>query len=216
MIARAPQVNGKWALSSRLGRVSVPEATLGGYAPVVGGDGVEADLDRRAAQDLLRHLGVGLGLTVLPPTEDTFPDAIPSPAPAPAVNEADLDPAVSLTLESLDAVWMKDGDMVAAFVIEPRPAGWEGLRRLADLLALNPKLKAPLYAVTTPALYEALRAEVHRPAYRLLKRPLADQLRLLDWDRLKSEVDQLGERVRYLKPEFLEGIADRLAPPAED
>jgi hypothetical protein len=212
MIARAPQVNRKRVLSSRLGLVSVPEGVLGGNAPQLGG---EAAFDRKETQDLLRHLGVGLGLTVLPPTEDTFPE--PDPAPAvPVLPEADLDPAVRLTLESLDAVWMQGEDVVAVFVIEPRAMGWEGLRRLVDLLALHPKLKAPLYAVTTPAVYEALGVEVHRPAYRLLKKPLADQLRLLDWDRLKTEVDQLGERVRYLKPEFLEGIADRLAPPAED
>ncbi|MEK7392308.1 MAG: hypothetical protein AAB214_07055 [Fibrobacterota bacterium] len=28
------------------------------------------------------------------------------------------------------------------------------------------------------------------------------------WSRLESEVVQLGERVRYLKPEFLEGISE--------
>jgi hypothetical protein len=212
MIARAPQGNRKLVLSSRLGLVSVPEAAevLVGSAGAGLGDGI--GFDREAARECLRSLGAGLGLSILTATAETFPESESAPAP----ESVDLDAAVRLTLEGLDAVWMDGEDVVAAFVIEPREGGWEGLRRLADLLALHPKLKAPLYAVTVPALQAGIRAEVHRPAYRLLKKPLADQLRLLDWDRLRTEVEQLGERVRYLKPEFLEGISDRLAPPAGD
>jgi hypothetical protein len=136
---------------------------------------------------------------------------------APASPEASQgEEAVRLALAGLDVVWMDSDGPAAAFVLEPGGGHWEGLRRLADLLALHPKLKAPLYAVTVPGLRTGLEEEVHRPAYRLLKKPLAEVLRLLDWARLRTEVDQLGERVRYLKPEFLEGIADRVEPPAAE
>jgi hypothetical protein len=42
---------------------------------------------------------------------------------------------------------------------------------------------------------------------------LAECLRLLDWDRLRVEVEQLGDRVRYLKPEFVEGISEPVFAP---
>ena len=86
-----------------------------------------------------------------------------------------------------------------------------GVRRLADLMALHPKLKASLYVVAVAALREGLVSEIHRPVHRLLKKPLSESVRILDWNRLESEVVQLGERVRYLKPEFLEGISETAA-----
>jgi hypothetical protein len=206
MIAHAPKPSlPKLLLSSRLGLVSVPGAS----AP----EGENEPLfDRTQARDLIRGLGRSLGLSSLPVAGETFPEG----EAAPSIPALPHDEAVLRTLECLDVVWVDGEDVVAVFVIEERAGGWEGLRALADLLALHPKLKAPLYAVTLPSLEARLLAEVQRPAYRLLKKPLAEVLRLLDWDRLRTEVEQLGERVRYLKPEFLEGISDRIeAPPAE-
>lgn len=215
MIARAPQPTRNMILSSRLGLVSIPGAN-----PELSSAGPGAEgFDRDEGIFLLQALGGCLGLTLLESAPEVFPEtdspaADASPAGSPAVFP--LDEAVRKALEGLDAVWMDGTDVVAAFVLAPRPGGWEGLRRLADLLALHPKLKAPLYVVTMPALHAGIVEEIHRPAYRLLKKPLAETLRLLPWERLKTEVAQLGERVRYLKPEFLDGIADRVAPPAAD
>jgi hypothetical protein len=148
-----------------------------------------------------------LGLSQLERQDAGFPDS------EAVATQVQLDPAVRRSLEGLDAVWLQGEEVVACFVIESGLAGWESVRRLADLVALHPKLKAPLYAITLPALKAGLIAELHRPALLAPKKPLAETLRLLEWDRLKSEVDQLGERVRYLKPEFLEGISEPIAPP---
>lgn len=205
MIARAPKPHRNLILSDRLGLVSVPLDTDPGVP-------MEPAFPPLSARDKVLELGRILGLATLPPGEETFPESESRELPE---GKADWDPAVWQTLQSLDAVWLEQGEVVAAFVMVPCLGAWEGLRRLADLLALHPKLKAPLYAVTQPACEAGILSEIHRPAYRLLKRPLADQLRLLDWDRLRTELEQLGERVRYLKPEFLEGISDRIAPPAE-
>lgn len=199
MIARVPQANPPLILSARLGLVAVPETDLAAAA-------AEEPLDRNAVRDLLGGLGTGLGLSTLPRRA-----AFPGPDGA---QEADvLDPAVRQSLEGLDAVWLRGEEVVACFVVETGFAGWEGSRRLADLLALHPKLKAPLYAVTLPALKAGLIAELHRPASLAAKKPLAETLRLVEWDRLKTEVDQMGDRVRYLKPEFLEGISEPVVPP---
>ncbi|HKP95001.1 MAG TPA: hypothetical protein VJ385_04515 [Fibrobacteria bacterium] len=207
MIARAP-VSGSLnlILSSRLGLVSVPQA-----GPASGLADGEAAFDRDGARELLGALGGNLGMTLLAPREDAFPETGAAAEAAPAFPDA----AVGKALEGLDVVWMHGGEPVAAFVMETGTGWWEGLRRLADLLALHPKLKAALYVVSLPGLKAGLLAEINRPVYRLLKRPLGETVRILDWKRLQSEVNELGDRVRYLKAEFLEGISEVVEPPAE-
>lgn len=207
MIARVPQPLRSLILSHRLGLVAVPEAG--------GKPGVAQELfDRKEARERLATLGRALGLTLLARPEAAFPEADAGET-FPTTPLADRDEAVLRTLEGLDLVWLAGEEIVAGFVIESGLPGWEGVRRLSDLLALHPKLKAPLYAVTLPDLEAGLLAEVHRPLHRLPKKPLSEVLRLLDWDRLRTELDGLGERVRYLKPEFLEGISEPVAAPSE-
>lgn len=202
MIARVPASAPALVLSARLGLVSVPE-TDPSETPLSGSE----PLERMAVRAALESLAASLGLTLIRQAA-AFPEAEEGEAIA-------EDPAVRRLLGALDAVWLRDGAIVACFAIETGAAGFESVRRLADLLALYPKLKAPLYAVTAPALRAGLVAEVHRPALLAAKKPLAACLRLLEWERLESEVSQLGERVRYLKPEFLEGISEPIVPPAD-
>jgi len=208
MIARMTAASPVLLLSSRLGLVSVPDLDLGSLSR-------EEELDRNTVRECLQSLGQSMGLTLLARGE-AFPE---SPAPASAAeaaSEAEFpDAAVRKSLEGLDAVWLQDEEPVACFVVESGFAGWEGVRRLADLVALHPKLKAPLYAVTLASLKSALIAEVQRPALCLPKRPLSERLRLVDWDRLRTEAEQLGERVRYLKPEFVEGISEPVLAPKD-
>ncbi|MBW8889710.1 MAG: hypothetical protein JF616_18285 [Fibrobacteres bacterium] len=193
-------------LSSRLGLVSVPDLDLGSLSR-------EEEIDRNTVRECLQSLGENMGLTLLARGE-AFPGSPALPESGEAESEAEFpDAAVRKSLEGLDAVWLEDDEPVACFVVESGFAGWEGIRRLADLVALHPKLKAPLYAVTLASLKPALLAEVQRPALCLPKKPLSERLRLLDWDRLRTEAEQLGERVRYLKPEFVEGISEPVVAP---
>jgi hypothetical protein len=206
MIARTPaSAPLKLILSSRLGLVSVP-APGSALAATEG----ETGFDRNQASALLENLGRNLGVTPLEAAGSGFPE--PEPAEAGSFPDA----AVRKALEALDAVWMAGNEVVAAFVLETGLGRGDGIRRFADLLALHPKLKAPLYAVTLPAGKKALLEEIHRPVYRLLKKDLGESVRLLEWDRLESEVRGLGERVRYLKAEFLEGISEVVDPPSGD
>jgi hypothetical protein len=193
-------------LSSKLGLVSVPDLDLGSVSR-------EEELDRNTVRECLQSLGQSMGLTLLVRSV-AFPETHTDPEFGEDASAAGFpDAAIRKSLEGLDAVWIQDDEPVACFVVESGFAGWEGVRRLADLVALFPKLKAPLYAVTLPALKSGLIAEVHRPALCLPKKPLAERLRLLDWDRLRAETEQLGDRVRYLKPEFVEGISEPVFAP---
>jgi hypothetical protein len=217
MIARMPvSASVNLILSSKLGLVSIPEADPlsslpAGEAP--GGEGPAgrgAGFDRDEARELLQELGRNLGMTVLAPKADVFPEEDAGAGDAVFFPDA----AVRKALEGLDAVWMNGSDVVAVFALEAGTGRWEGLRKLADLLALHPKLKAALYAVSLPALKRGLLAEINRPVYRLLKKPLGEAVRILEWNRLETEVRDLGERVRYLKAEVLEGISEVVEPPA--
>ena len=204
MVVRSPSAPSSpvFIHSSRLGLVSLPEPDLGSLSR-------EEELDRDTVRECLHALGRNLGLTLL--------ERVPEfPAAGSAAGDTDgafPDAAVRRSLEGLDGVWLHEGAPVACFIVESGFGGWEGARRLADLVALHPKLKAPLYAVTLPSLFDSLRAEVHRPAYGLAKKPLAERLRLLDWEKLSAELAQLGDRVRYLKPEFLEGLSEPVSAP---
>jgi hypothetical protein len=210
MIARMPgTATPALLLSSKLGLVSVPDMDLGSLSR-------EEELDPIRIREWLQALGQSLGLSLLSRSAEVFPENQAEMESAEGNSALELpDPAVRKSLEGLDAVWLKDAEPVACFVVESGFAGWEGVRRLADLVALYPKLKAPLYAVTLPPLKAGLLAEVHRPALRVPKKPLAECLRLLDWDRLRVEVEQLGDRVRYLKPEFVEGISEPVFAPKD-
>ncbi|MEK7394574.1 MAG: hypothetical protein AAB214_18605 [Fibrobacterota bacterium] len=182
------------SFASKLGQVTVPVSGTVGVS--------EPAFDREAACALLANLGADLGLGTVVGGTPT------SPAPEGELFPVTLDEATRKTLVALDMVWTNGTDVVAAFALHDQDGNWSGVRRLADLLALHPKLKASLYVVSVAALREGLLSEIHRPVHRLLKKPLSESVRILDWCRLESEVVQLGERVRYLKPEFLEGISE--------
>ena len=182
------------SFASKLGQVTVPVSTTRS-------DSVPT-FDREAACRLLADLGADLGLGTVVSGTPT------SPAPEGELFPITLDEATRKTLIALDMVWTHGTDVVAAFALHEQDGNWSGVRRLADLLALHPKLKASLYVVSVAPLREGLLSEIHRPVHRLLKKPLSESVRILDWSRLETEVSQLGDRVRYLKPEFLEGISD--------
>lgn len=191
-----------WADSSRWGKVAVPD--LG--ATTLLGEEEEPLFHRGEASEVLEGLGRDLGAGLLPVRMDALLQEAASPTAV-----AFPDAAVQRMVESLDVVWTSGSEITAGFVFETGPQAGEGIRRLADLQALHPKWKAPLYVVTDARLRDLLQFQVHRPVHRLLKRPLWESLRLLEWSRLREEVQQLGDRVRYLKPEFLEGISEPFA-----
>ncbi|MBK9578504.1 MAG: hypothetical protein IPK50_11500 [Fibrobacterota bacterium] len=200
MIAESATSSSKSALSAKYGRVSVPE-----FGPSASEFSLEEpSFHRGEACELLETLGRDLGMSLLPVRMDAMLQEGVSV-------EATLsfpDEATRKTAESLDVVWIQGTEVVAAFVVEAGPDLGEGVRRLADLLALHPKWKAPLFVVSEPALRAGLGAEFHRPIHRLLKKPMTESVRILDWARLQHEVLELGERVRYLRAEFLAGISE--------
>lgn len=199
MIAESSTTQSRHAVSAKLGRVSIPE--FGPSASEFSSE--EPAFHRGEVCELLESLGRDLGLQLMAVRMDAL---LQEPASLEA-NQSFPDEATRRMVQSLDVVWTQGGEVVAAFVVESGLGLGEGVRRLADLMALHPKWKAPLFLVSDQALHAGLLAELHRPLHRLLKKPLTESVRLLDWSRLHEEVGQLGDRVKYLRPEFLAEIS---------
>jgi len=69
----------------------------------------------------------------------------------------------------IDVVWLRGANEVAAaFEIEHTTSVYSGLLRLADLAALSPNLRFPLYIVAPRARLEKVRRELARPSLRAL------------------------------------------------
>src|SRR5688572_28216958 len=127
MIARVPNANAlPLVLSAKLGLVAVPDTDLLSLAhgnnrepnPETDREGA---FDRNAVRGLLQVLGANLGLALLSRKQAGFPDeadaaegeaAVPDSASLPPAGVFP-DAAVRRSLESLDAVWMRDGEVIA-------------------------------------------------------------------------------------------------------
>jgi hypothetical protein len=185
--------------STRFGLVSLPEPSHS-VKPSLN---EEIVLDRQEVLELLAALGTNLGMSLLAPRTEKVDTDRDMGAPLLFGDEA-----LDLCLRQFDMVWTQGGEPVAVFSVETGIDLGHGPRGFADLVALAPKWKGALYLISQPNVQADLLGEMHRPIYRLLKKGLPELVRLLTWSRLQSEVTQLGDRVRYLKPEFLEGISE--------
>jgi hypothetical protein len=107
-----------------------------------------------------------------------------------------MSPASQRIVSLIDVVWLREGNEVAAaFEIEHTTAIHSGLLRLADLAALSPNLRFPLYVVTPRERLDKVRRERSRPTFRALG---------------------LHRRCAYLSSEALLDAADSLMTWASD
>ena len=55
-------------------------------------------------------------------------------------------------------------------------------------------------------------AEVNRPTFARLNPPLPKICKFISYSQLKKEIEQIGYRVRYMNPQFIDGIAESCEP----
>ncbi len=60
--------------------------------------------------------------------------------------------------------------------------------------------------------WEKVFNEINRPTFAKLKPPLPKICKFIPYSELKREIDQIGYRVRYMKPEFIDEIAESCEP----
>jgi hypothetical protein len=115
------------------------------------------------------------------------------------------------TIERIDVLWVKRNRIEAAFEIESTTAIYSGLLRMADLLALQPNIDIPLYIVAPDDRRHLVQREIRRPTFTRMETPLHQICRYLPFSAFEEALERFGEGVRYMRPDFLESIAEQVA-----
>ena len=123
-----------------------------------------------------------------------------------------FDEATNRTIELIDVLLLQKDAILAAFEVEHTTSIYSGLLRMSDLISMQPNLKINLYIVAPDERRSKVVAEVNRPTFARLTPPLYKTCKFIPYSQLKKEIEQIGNRVRYLKPQFIDEIAESCEP----
>jgi len=119
-----------------------------------------------------------------------------------------FDDATNRTIELIDVLWLQGDAIVAAFEVEHTSAIYSGLLRMSDLISMQPNLKINLYIVAPDERRDKVFNEINRPTFARLKPPLPNICRFIPYSELKAKIDEIGQMVKYMKPEFIDEISE--------
>src|SRR5205085_10279690 len=111
-------------------------------------------------------------------------------------------------IELIDVLWLRGNTIRAAFEIESTTSIHSGLRRMSDLIAMQPNLNIPLYLVAPDGRREKVITEINRPTFSRLSPPMNQMCRFLSIPDLRARISQAASFIRYLKPEFLDELSE--------
>jgi hypothetical protein len=123
--------------------------------------------------------------------------------------------ATTKTIENIDVLWLSGQSIVAAFEVEHTTAVYSGLLRMSDLLTMQPNLDINLYLVGPDNRYEKFVREVARPTFASRPKPLHSVCGFLPYSKLCERLKEAKNVIRFLKPEFIDEIADFYDPADE-
>jgi hypothetical protein len=86
---------------------------------------------------------------------------------------------------------------------------------MSDLLTMQPNLDINLYLVGPDERYEKFVREVARPTFASRPKPLHSVCGFLPYSKLCERLKEARNVIRFLKPEFIDEIAD-FYDPADD
>jgi len=119
-----------------------------------------------------------------------------------------FDEATNKTIEFIDVLWLQRDAIVAAFEVEHTTAIYAGLLRMGDLISMQPNIKINLYVVAPDEKREKVITEINRPTFARLKPPLPKICKFIGYSVLKNETEALGDRIKFMKFEFIDQIAE--------
>lgn len=123
-----------------------------------------------------------------------------------------FDNATNRTIELIDVLWLHGDAILAAFEVEHTSAIYSGLLRMSDLVSMQPNIKLNLYLVAPDDRREKVMNEINRPTFTRLKPPLPKICKYISYSQLKKEIEEIGDRIRYMKPEIIEEVAESCEP----
>jgi hypothetical protein len=119
-----------------------------------------------------------------------------------------FDQATNKAIELIDVLWLKGTAIVAAFEIESTTSIYSGLLRMADLVAMQPNIKLPLYIVAPDKRRDKVITEINRPTFRRLEPNLNEICRFLAFSAIEDLFEKYGSHLQYFKVQILEDISE--------
>jgi len=126
-----------------------------------------------------------------------------------------FDDVTNRTIENIDVLWVSGNAIVAAFEVEHTTSIYSGLLRMSDLLTMQPNIEIKLYLVAPDERYSKFKMEVPRPTFASGHKPLHDVCGFLPYSKFCERLEEVKNVIAYLKPEFIDEIAD-IYDPAEE
>jgi hypothetical protein len=125
---------------------------------------------------------------------------------------AQFDKNTNRVIEEIDVIWLQGQSIVAAFEVEHSTSIFSGLLRMSDLLTMQPNITIKLYIVGPDERLTKFESEVARPTFAARTRPLHSLCRFLPYSRLCERLEEAKNVVRFLRPEFLDELAELYDP----
>ena len=141
-------------------------------------------------QALIANIGAQMGMTIWIPRADRA--AVLKEWKNDGANVLErlplnYDDTTLRTIEQIDILWLRGRSIVRAFEVEHTTSVYSGILRMADLLALQPKMAVKLHIVAPDAKRDKVFQEIRRPVFALLEKgPLAESCTYISYDRLRE------------------------------
>jgi hypothetical protein len=119
-----------------------------------------------------------------------------------------FDDATTRTIELIDVLWLKGNSIQVAFEVESTTSIYSGLLRMSDLIAMQPNINIPLYIVAPSERRNKVIAEVNRPTFANLKRPMSKICRYISFEGLREQLDAKQQVLQFLKPEVIDSFSE--------
>lgn len=124
-------------------------------------------------QAKIAQIGAVLGFTIWVPPADRGKvlEVLPKDFHDKVVGTLPLnyDLATLKTIENIDVIWLQRRSIAHAFEVEHTTAIYSGLLRMADLLAMQPRMDISLHIVAPVERRDQVRREIVRPVFSILE-----------------------------------------------
>jgi hypothetical protein len=153
------------------------------------------------------QLGTILGFNIWVPPSDRgrVSDVLPNQYHSKLITTLPLnyDTATLKTIENIDVIWLDRRSIAHAFEVEHTTAIYSGLLRMADLLALQPRIQISLHIVAPASRREQVRREIVRPVFSVLEGgAMAERCSFISYDALEDILQQ--PNLRHTRETILE------------
>ena len=119
------------------------------------------------------------------------------------------------TIENIDVLWLEEGSIIAAFEVEHTTTIYSGLLRMSDLVTMSRLVGVKLYLVAPDRRFATFMREIARPTFASRGTPLHTLCRFLPYSTLCQRLEEGKDLVRFLRPEFLDDLAESYDPSEE-